>query len=32
MVKFVKKAAKWYFSHAACTNVWTPTGMIPLKR
>ena len=29
MVKFLKKAIKWYIRKAAETYAWTPTGCIP---
>lgn len=31
MVKFIKKAAKWYFDKAAQSYVWTPSCTIPVK-
>lgn len=29
MVRFLKKAIKWYFKKAAETYAWTPTATIP---
>lgn len=29
MVKYIKKAVKWYFHKAAETYAWMPSGMIP---
>lgn len=31
MINAIKKAAKWYFEHAAETYVWYPSGMVPRK-
>ena len=31
MIKFLKRAAKWYFTKAAETYACTPTGMIPVS-
>lgn len=29
MIKFLKKAAKWYLKQCAETYVWTPSCMVP---
>lgn len=29
MIKMIKKVLKWYFTRAAETYAWTPSGMIP---
>lgn len=32
MIKFLKKAAKWYFKKCAETYAWTPSCMVPYIR
>ncbi len=28
---FIRKGTKWYFDQASKTNLWVPSGTIPIK-
>lgn len=32
MLKYIKKAAEWYFNRSSQTYAWLPSGMIPYEK